>query len=30
MISPEDPRAFIQAIVARSPNVVLEDLDEYR
>lgn len=30
MISPEDPRAFIQAIVARSPSVVLENLDEYR
>lgn len=30
MISPEDPRAFIQAIVARVPGVILEDLDEYR
>jgi hypothetical protein len=30
LISPEDPRAFIQAILARAPNVVIEDLDEYR
>jgi hypothetical protein len=30
LISPEDTRAFIEAIVARVPNVVIEDLDEYR
>jgi hypothetical protein len=30
MISPEDPRAFIQAIIARAPHVAIEDLDEYR
>lgn len=30
LISPEDSRAFIQAILARAPNVVVEDLDEYR
>jgi hypothetical protein len=29
-ISPRDRRGFIRAIVARVPNVVLEDLDEYR
>jgi len=29
-ISPKDRRGFIRAIVARVPNVVLEDLDEYR
>jgi hypothetical protein len=30
VISPEDRQGFIRAIVARAPNVVLEDLDEYR
>ena len=30
LISPKDPRAFIQAILTRAPNVVIEDLDEYR
>lgn len=30
LISPKDPRAFIQAILARAPNVTVEDLDEYR
>ena len=30
LISPKDPRAFIQAILARAPNVVIEGLDEYR
>ena len=30
LISPEDTRAFIRAIVARAPNVAIEDLDEYR
>ena len=30
LISPDDRRGFIRAIVARAPNVVLEDLDEYR
>jgi hypothetical protein len=30
LISPKDRRGFIRAIVARVPNVVLEDLDEYR
>lgn len=30
IISPADRRGFIRAIVERAPNVVLEDLDEYR
>jgi hypothetical protein len=30
IISPADRQGFIRAIVARVPNVVLEDLDEYR
>ena len=30
LISPEDQRGFIRAIVARVPNVVLEDLDDIR
>lgn len=30
LISPKDRRGFIAAIVARVPDVVLEDLDEYR
>ncbi len=29
-ISPEDRRGFIHAILAKAPNVVLQDLDEYR
>jgi hypothetical protein len=29
-ISPKDRQGFIRAILARSPNVVPEDLDEYR
>jgi hypothetical protein len=29
-ISPKDRRGFIQAIAARVPNMVLQDLDEYR
>ena len=30
LISPDDRQGFIRAIVARVPNVVLENLDEYR
>jgi hypothetical protein len=30
IISPADRQGFIRAIVARVPNVVIEDLDEYR
>ena len=30
LISPKDRQAFLRAIVARVPNVVLENLDEYR
>lgn len=30
LISPADRQGFIRAIVAKAPNVVLEDLDEYR
>lgn len=30
IISPADRRGFVRAIVARVPNVVIEDLDEYR
>jgi hypothetical protein len=30
LISPADRRGFIRALLAKAPNVVLEDLDEYR
>jgi hypothetical protein len=30
LISPEDRRGFIHAILAKAPNVALQDLDEYR
>ena len=30
IISPADRQGFIRAIVARVPNVVIQDLDEYR